>query len=75
VADALIATEGSKALSGLSRNVVGNPCPKAAAADTLYPLREFLVQAAFAIAEAEAAPCRVFPASTIAYNRLQFRLF
>jgi hypothetical protein len=70
VADALITTEGSKTLSGLYRHIVGDPCPKAAAdtfreapwcADDLrISLREFLVQEAFAIAEAEGAPRLAF---------------
>jgi hypothetical protein len=70
VADALITTEGSKTLSALYRHIVDDPCPKAAAdtfreapwtADDLrIPLREHLVQQAFAIADAEGAPRLVF---------------
>lgn len=54
VADALITTEGSKTLSALYRNIVGDPCPKAAADtfreapwtanDIRVPLRMHLVQ-------------------------------
>jgi len=70
VADALITTEGSKTLSALYRHIVDDPCPKAAAdtfreapwqADDLrIPLRQFLVQQAFDMAQAEDAPRRVF---------------
>ena len=65
IADALITTEGSKTLSALYRNIVGDPCPKAAAdtfreapwsaGDVRIPLRQLLVQQAFDIAEAEGA--------------------
>jgi hypothetical protein len=70
VVDALITSEGSKTLSGLYRNIVGDPCPKAAAdtfreapweADAVrISLRGFLVQTAFDIAEAEGAPRAAF---------------
>ncbi len=60
VADALITTEGSKTLSALYRNIVGDPCPKAAAdtfreapwtADDLrVPLRAHLAGLVFKMA-------------------------
>ena len=60
VADALITTEGSKTLSALYRNIVGDPCPKSAAdtfreapwtADDLrVPLRAYLVGLVFKMA-------------------------
>ncbi len=60
VADALITTEGSKTLSALYRNIVGDPCPKSAAdtfreapwtADDLrVPLRAHLAGLVFKMA-------------------------
>lgn len=60
VADALITTEGSKTLSALYRNIVGDPCAKSAAdtfreapwtADDLrIPLQAHLVELAFKMA-------------------------
>ena len=62
VADALITTEGSKTLSALYRNIVGDPCSKSAAdtfreapwtADDLrIPLRAHLVGLVFKMAAA-----------------------
>jgi hypothetical protein len=70
IADSLVTIEGNKTLSAMYRHIVGAPCSKSAAdtfreapwrADDLrISLREFLVQAAFTSAEAEAAPKRVF---------------
>jgi hypothetical protein len=66
----LITTEGSKTLSALYRNIVGDPCSKSAADtfreapweadDIRITLRGFLVRSGFDIAEAEDAPRAVF---------------
>ena len=70
VADALITTEGSKTLSALYRNIVGDPCPKSAAdtfreapwtADDLrVPLRAHLVGLVFKMAAAMGLAKHVF---------------